>query len=356
MPGLVGGFGKYKISILYLIKIFNIKENFSNKLKNKFLFSNKCSEESLKVLSSNLNFNSYLAGLIEGDGTFAVHNNKSTAKKYSPKIIIVFKKADLPLAQYLKTISNCGTIFIKVNRGYILWQIQDIVQVYTIVKFINGYMRTPKIEALERTIIWLNDYIIKNKNSNLLSTKLILSKIEPIKLKSLDTSSINSNAWLSGFTDSDGNFSINIHKRTNKNSTRVQLFYRLEIKQTYHRLNSENKKVSFYSIMSNIALFLNVNLLSRSRIINDKQFFSFIVTAHNKKSLTIITEYFLKFPLLSSKYLDFKTWKNILELQKNNSITTSYLNEAIIARKDYNKTRTTYNWDHLKNCYLNNLK
>lgn len=62
----------------------------------------------------------YLAGLIEGDGTFAVHNKDSTAKKYSPMITIVFKKADLTLAKYLVNLSNCGTVYIKVNRGYIL--------------------------------------------------------------------------------------------------------------------------------------------------------------------------------------------------------------------------------------------
>ena len=33
----------------------------------------------------------YLAGLIEGDGTIAVHDTKSTAIKYRPIIIIVFK-------------------------------------------------------------------------------------------------------------------------------------------------------------------------------------------------------------------------------------------------------------------------
>jgi hypothetical protein len=358
MPGMVGGFGNKEISILSLIFIKDKKDKISNNLSK--LFLKKYSEESIEVLPSNLKFNikfcSYLAGLIEGDGTFAIHSKESTAKKYSPKLIIVFKEADLSLAQYLKNIINCGTILKKPNRGYVLWQIQDIVEVFTVVSIINGYMRTPKIEALGRTINWINEYIKNNKNSKLITTKLILSKLQPIILKSLDTSFIDSNAWLSGFTDSDGNFSINIHKRTNKNSTRVQLFYRMEIRQTYHRLDSENKKVSFFPIMSKLALFLNVNVISRSRIINEKQFFSFIVMAHNKESLSIITEYFLKFPLLSSKFLDFKDWKNILELQKTNSMTTSYLNEAIITRKDFNKTRTTYNWDHLKDCYLINLK
>lgn len=45
---------------------------------------------------------SYLAGLIEGDGTSAIHKKDLTAKKYSPMIIVVFNKSNLPLGQYLK--------------------------------------------------------------------------------------------------------------------------------------------------------------------------------------------------------------------------------------------------------------
>jgi hypothetical protein len=70
--------------------------------------------------SFNSNLGSYLAGLIEGDGTFAIHDINSKAKKYRPMIIIVFKKADLPLAQFLQQITNSGNIYIKSNRGYIL--------------------------------------------------------------------------------------------------------------------------------------------------------------------------------------------------------------------------------------------
>jgi hypothetical protein len=97
-------------------------------------------------------FGSYLAGLIEGDGTFATHDKDSTVKKYNPMIIIVFKKSDYPLANYLRDITNSGSVLKKQNRGYVLWQIQDIFGVYTIVNIINGYMRTPKIEGLARTI------------------------------------------------------------------------------------------------------------------------------------------------------------------------------------------------------------
>jgi hypothetical protein len=136
----------------------------------------------------------YLAGLIEGDGTIAVHDKLSTAKKYSPIIIIVFRKSDLTLAKYLQNLINCGCVSIKQDRGYVLWQIQDIVSVFNILSLINDYMRTPKIEAKNRAIAWLNEYINKNKNSKLPSTISILDKIFILKSSPLDNSPIESNS------------------------------------------------------------------------------------------------------------------------------------------------------------------
>lgn len=353
MPALLGGFGNERKKGIFNLNNYSnffycISSNSLN-TKEKHNFSTLPIQTNLKNDSL---LGSYLAGLIEGDGTFAVHDINSTAKKYRALIIIVFKKADLPLAEYLQNITNCGSILIKSNRGYVLWQIQDIIGVYKIIKLINGYMRTPKIEALNRTINWINDYIDRNQNSKLSISKTILENITKLEIKEIDTSPIENNPWFSGFSDADANFSINIHKRTNKNSTRVQLFYRLEIRQTYHRLNNDGEQVTYFSIMSKLANYLGSNVLSRSRIKEDKQFYSFIVMAHNKTSLIKISNYFNKFPLLSSKHLDYMSWKYVLELQQSNSITTSYLDEALKIRKDFNKTRTTYNWNHLENCYL----
>ena len=254
----------------------------------------------------------YLAGLIEGDGTFAIKdgNNKSTTpsdkKIYNPKIIVVFKKSDLPLATFLKNYTNCGEIWIKPERGYVLWQIQDIVSIFTILSIINEYMRTPKCEAKNRAIEWLNLYIEKNTNSKLPSTLNILKQIHPLLRKPIDESPIENNSWLSGFSDADANFSINIHKRSDKNSTRVQLYYRLEIKQNYHITESDGKKASFFPLMSKLGMYLGVTVHSRSRSVKDKNFHSFTVISQNKISNLKILDYFSKYPLLSSKYLDFK--------------------------------------------------
>jgi LAGLIDADG endonuclease len=310
MPALVGGFGMFKFTSLFNILsdcIYSQKRIF---LKNKILKLNKnyCSKN---TTPQNININllrsqigPYLAGLIEGNGTISVHNPNSTTNKFSPKIIIVFKKADLPLANYLQNITKCGQVLIKPERGYVLWQIQDIVSIFTLVSIINGFMRTPKIEALYRTIDWLNNYIINNNINNLLgpeTTNTIILKNIP-----LDSSPIDSNAWLSGFTDADGNFSINIQKRTNKNSTRVQLTYRLEINQNYNKSDTEENKVSFFPIISKIGLYLGVTVYSRSRIINDKIYYSFIVVSQNKLSNSKVCDYFNKYSLLSSKFLDYK--------------------------------------------------
>ena len=56
---------------------------------------------------------------------------------------------------------------------------------------LNGNMRTPKIEALYRLIDWLN----AKSNSDFNLPKL-----------GLDESSLDSNSWLAGFIESDGNF------------------------------------------------------------------------------------------------------------------------------------------------------
>ena len=65
-----------------------------------------------------------------------------------------------------------------------------------------------------------------------------------------------------------------------------------------------------------------------------------------------IIPHFNKYPLISSKYLDYLDWLHIFNLQQTHSLTTLYLEEAIKIRKNFNSTRTTYTWDHLNNCYL----
>lgn len=142
--------------------------------------------------------------MIEADGHIAVHDKKSKAKKYRPKIIITFNLADKPLAERLSAILKVGKVISKPSAGVVILQILAKEEVLKIINLINGYMRTPKIEALHRAIRWINE----NDNSS-------------IACLGLDLSPIDSNSWLAGFTDSKSSFIISSYKR--KNSTRTLL-------------------------------------------------------------------------------------------------------------------------------------
>jgi hypothetical protein len=106
MPGLVGGFGKINSSMN------TIKKHFNTNLKKEL------ETQIFEELGSKIG--PYLAGLIESDGTIAVHNKDSNTKKYNPKIAVVFNLVDEPLAKKLANITKAGTIYKKKDAGHVL--------------------------------------------------------------------------------------------------------------------------------------------------------------------------------------------------------------------------------------------
>ena len=317
MPALIGGFGKEKKSCYSTLNLKSENEDM-NDLRKKL--------------------GSYLAGLIEADGSFAVHDKNSKARPYPPKIIIVFSLNDLPLVEKLFLLTKVGSIYKRENQGCVLWSLQNVDDVIKIINIINGFMRTPKIEALHRAIFWYKD------NMNI--------DIQPL---GLDTSTINSNAWLAGFSDGDANFSIawamDRKKKGVITSKRVQAFFRIELRQTYHReVSIEQGGVSYFDILDKISRYFTVNLYSRSREQKDKIFYSFMVIAHGANSHQKVIEYFDRYPLLSSKHLAYKDWKNVVEqirLRDGKPLTPENVLEIQKIKYQFNKKRKIYDFSHL---------
>lgn len=317
MPALIGGFGKNKIQTLTTLVSSNDYKNNSNLLRSKL--------------------GPYLAGLIEADGSFAVHDKNSKAKKYTPKIIIVFSLNDNPLAEKLASIIQVGKIYKKENQGSVLWSIKNSEDVIKIIHIINGYMRTPKIESLHRAIAWYND----NMNTY-------------IKPLDLDLSPIDSNSWLAGFTDGDGNFSITLTDRKKKGlatSKRVQPFFRIELRQNYHReVSIVQGGISYFEILHKIARYLKVNLYSRSREQKDKIFYVYAVISHNSESHKKTIEYFDRYPLYSSKHLVYKDWKYIVEqiqLRNGKPLTPENIKDIQKIKDQINNNRKEFYFTHL---------
>lgn len=318
MPAMIGGFGK----------INKLNYNVQN-------------GKSLSTVNTEQKFSSflgpYLAGLIEANGSIAVHDDKSEVKRYRSMIIIVFSLADKPLADRLASITKVGKVYHKLNAGYVLWQIQAKEDVIKIIGLINGYMRTPKLEAMQRAIAWFNQF--DNRSINCLT---------------IDNSPIDSNSWLAGFSDGDANFSITLtdrKKKGNVTSKRVQTFFRIELRQNYHR--GEAGASTYFIVLSLIAEYLNVNVYSRTRQKGDKLFFSFMVIAHSSISHLKVRAYFDRFPMYSSKYLAYKDWCHVQDVRASADILSKeQIRHVKHIKSQFNSKRLIYDFTHLENLTL----
>ena len=343
MPAMIGGFGKIKVNTKMNTNINTkssvIKKYFSiniEKYKNLIRYM-PYMEESKSELKLKSILGAYLAGLIEADGSIAVHNKNSKSKRYRPKILIVFSIPDKPLGEKLSSITKIGKLYNKPKQGCVIWCIQKTEDVIKMINLINGYMRTPKIEAVHRAVNWFNEFDGYS-----------------LDILTLDKSDIDSNAWLAGFTDGDGNFSINLTNRKKKGnitSKRVQIFFRLELRQTYHRdVPIIQGGTSYFEILDKIARYLGVNLYSRSRIQKDKVFYSYMVISHNIQSHNKVISYFNRFPLYSSKYLAYLDWKQVLTelmLREGKPLAKEDISRVETIKAQFNNKRVSFNFAHL---------
>jgi len=323
MPALIGGFGKNKIKTLTTLAS-SCTPGEQEAIK----------ENNEKVLNSLRNkIGPYLAGLIEADGSFAIHDKNSKAKKYAPKIFIVFSLNDNPLAEKLLSITKVGKIYKKENQGCVLWNIQNSEDVIKIIHIINGYFRSAKISELHKSIIWFNE----NLNMN-------------IEILPLDSSNIGSNGWLAGFSLKRSSFSVS----TNNNNSSVILNFKLKINIV---LDNSNKVslLNWLSLFCQISEYLNTSFSTEIKYLPHKKC-TFIVYAYTPKSKEKIIEYFSKYPLLGKIYLDYILWFEIFKITGDKNIVNIQTKAAIVNLKSENlRNNSRVDMNKNLNYYLPNF-
>lgn len=239
------------------------------------------------------------------------------------------------LAQKLLGIIGSGFIRYKPKDNACVLLVSPVVGLKKIVNLINGELRTPKIHQLYNLIDWLN----KNHSTG-------LSKL-PLNKDNLENSS-----WLSGFVDADGSFSVQYTKTeellpAKQGKTKRKISCRLRIEQ---RILDPTTNDSYFDILNQICLFLNCKLLTRTQKSTNNTYYT--LTASSKVSLDIIINYFNKYPLFSSKYLDYKDWEKVAYLIINSQHNTEEgINTVELVRSRMNTKRTAFSWDHLKGLY-----
>ena len=194
--------------------------------------------EELKYYNNiNPKFASYLAGIIEGDGSIIVPKTERSlkGKLNYPSIQISFNLRDLPLAIIIQQKLGHGSLQRKKGVNAYVLTINNFEGIILIVHIINGYMRTPKIISFHRLIDWLNYRF-----------KINIEKLN------IDNSFIDSNSWLSGFIDADGHFSVR--------TTIKSIYPKIECKFELSQRQLDHNKQSNYSFLNIIANYLNTLL------------------------------------------------------------------------------------------------
>lgn len=278
----------------------------------------------------------YLAGLIESDGTIIVPDLDNST---TPTIKIVFNIKDKPLAVHIKSVLGYGSIQKTQSGNAVELVISNKTGILDLIITINGKFRTPKIFKLHKLIDWIN---ISPKYTKL-NTNLI------IKLP-LDVSNLNSNSWLAGFSEGDASFQIR---------TTIGPKYN-HISTTYELCQSRLDSILFEDykpIMESIAnLFLAnlgiTHLMKYDRSCKQK---AWRVRNTSQAGAAEVVNYFIKYPLYSSKHLDFLSWREAHYLIINNAHYKNSeldgLNRIGILKISMNDNRSHFTWNHLSNFY-----
>ena len=277
-------------------------------------------------------FNTYLAGLFEGDGHIWIQN-PNMKKKQNPRFCITFSLKNEPLAKNLLYLIGSGFIRYKSKDNACVLVVSPVVGLKKIVSLINGELRTPKIHQFYKLIDWLN----KNHNTN-------------IKKLPLKEGNLIFDSWLSGFIDSNGSFSIQ-HTKLKNGIKKRKISCRLRIEE---RILDPITKNSYLKVFTDISNFLNCSLLIRNQKATGNSYYTLAATS--RISLGIIINYLEKYPLYSSKYLDYKDWQRIVLLMfENKHYTEEGINKTEDVRNNLNRQRTYFNWDHLNKLYIDTL-
>jgi len=273
----------------------------------------------------NLPFASYLAGLIEGDGTIIVPNTLRSpkGKLNYPSIQLVFQLKDLPLALMIQKELGFGSLSRKKGVNAYILTINNNEGILFVISLLNGNMRTPKIHSLYKLIDF---YRIKNIN---------------IEKKPLNNSPLESNGWLSGFIEADGSFQVR--------STLSGKYPKYECKLEISQRQTDHKGFNNREFLKKIAdyFYTEVKETRLNRSTPEYRVRTTSLQGNNQAK-----NYLIKYPLFGTKYLDSIDWMKVVDLFNNGEHKTELGKAKIMnIKSNMNIKRTVFTWDHLQNFY-----
>lgn len=269
--------------------------------------------------------------LIEGDGTIIVPKTErsSKGKINYPIIQIAFDSRDLPFVMLLqkKIKKKLGFGSVSKTKGVNAHRltVNKYDGVILLVNILRGKMRSVKNNDLNNLIDWLNTRF----KGHLYITRSIL-----------DESSFSGNAWLAGFIDADGHFSVWVLKSSGTCS--------FEVVQS----SVDKGGFSKLEVIESLAKFLKTDIKTRTRKKKLPKYLGYNIRFSKLANNLVLVKCLEEYPLFSSKYLNYKDWSTIIkmiDLEKDES--KKDMSKFIAFKESMNNKRINFNWDHLETFY-----
>lgn len=257
---------------------------------------------------ASIDFNSWLTGVIDGDGCFYFAKTKNGSWTFSFQI--AQSSYNLRLLYFIKSKLKIGSISIIDKNSMAVYRIRNRTHIikYILPIFDANPLLTSKFfkyQIFKKSILIANapNFTLEEKNSLLLNLKLKSMKlpdnyISPtwagISYKFMsknDALKIASKAWLVGFVEAEGSFYI--VKKTSK-----RLTHAFEVTQKLDPI-----------VLKAIALIFDLKVTKK------KTYFTVVTT--NSKAIKKISNYFFK-TMKGMKALEFRIWARSLNKKEKN--------------------------------------
>lgn len=226
-------------------------------------------------LNLNSNFKYWFIGFTEGDGSFIVNKNGYLEFKVTQSSI------DAQILFYIKKELGFGSVRVqdKNNKTH-HFRVRDQKGILKLIHIFNGNLLTERKNNQFK--LWLEAF---NK-----AYKMDIQLIQNDNNPTLD------NAWLSGFSDSEGCFTVSVIKRS-ESYNQVQVRYILSQK-------------------NELELMTKIAALFDGKVTYLKSYDGYNMTVNLSKLRKVIS-YFNIFSLKTKKYIDYFNWLKVYKLVVN---------------------------------------
>lgn len=284
------------------LSIYNYKNNSSKNFEFD-LFYLEFNRRFPNKEKPSIEFLQWFIGFFEGDGSFMV------AKRGDLGIMITQSKYDINILNEIKNILGIGSIIIQSKKNNTFrWIVQNRKDTYLLALLFNGNLVLP-IRSLKYNIFLSKlNYKLAINNENLIKydSRLVLPKL--------------SDAWITGFTDSEGSFTCSIlSNNTNAFRIRFILTQKYDINKYIleHILKEFNNNSKLNKSIGSIVPH-SINSVWELRI-------------NGLKNCKEILNYFNKFKLRSKKFNSYELFNKIIIMLDNKDHLD--INKRIIIKK-----------------------